>query len=154
MQCVHAVLGVSSFVVNSPAKHVLHSPFPVSSCHCPLWQFRQAVAPDKEYLPATQVASHVDAVVAADVVEYLPAVQSVHVAAPADVLYLPGSQASHLPPSGPVKPALHLQLVAVPLASGEFEFDGHVVHAEAPAREYFPASHLLSHLFCPPDSCL
>ena len=154
MQCVHAILGVSSFLVNSPAKHVLQSPFPVSSCHCPLWQFRQAVAPDKEYLPAAQVAAHVDAVVAADVVEYLPAVQFVHVAAPADVLYLPGTQASHLPPSGPVKPTLHLQLVEIVLASSEFEFDGQDEHVEAPAREYFPASHLLSQLFCPPEPCL
>ena len=154
MQCVHAVLGVSSFLVNSPAKHVLHSPFPVSSCHCPLWQFRQAVAPDKEYLPATQVASHVDAVVAADVVEYLPAVQSVQRALPEDVLYLPGTQAVQACPSSPVKPALHLQLANVPLASGEFEFDGQDEHVEAPAREYFPASHLLSQLFCPPEPCL
>ena len=34
-----------------------------------------------------------------------------------------------------------MQLARVPLASGEYEYDGHAVHAEAPASEYFPASH-------------
>ena len=138
---MHAGLGVSSFAVNSPAKHVLQSLFPVASWYFPLWQFRQAVAPDNEYFPVAHVASHVDAVVAADVVEYLPAVHSVHVAAPADVLYLPGSQAVQACPSGPVKPALHLQLANVPLASGEFEFDGqdeHVFDVAPTVVEYFP----------------
>jgi len=138
---VHAGLGVSSFAVNSPGKHVLQSLFPVSSWYFPLWQFRQTLAPDKEYLPATQVASHVDALVAADALEYLPAVQFVHRTLPEDVLYFPGTQAVQGPPSGPVYPVLHLQLCNVPLATGEFEFDGHVVHEAAPPSEYLPAVH-------------
>ena len=101
MQCVHAGLGVSSFDVNSPDKHVLHSPLPVSSWYCPLWQLRQTVAAAKEYFPTTQV-SHVDAVVAADVVEYLPAGHPVHVALPVDVLYVPATQFVHCNPSRPV----------------------------------------------------
>jgi hypothetical protein len=141
-QCVHAMLGVSTFAVNSPAKHGLHSPLPVASWYCPLWQFRQTVAADKEYFPATQVGSHVDAVVAADVVEYLPAVHSVHVAAPSDVLYLPATQFTQTPPSGPVLPALHLQWAWAPLPSGEYEFDGqspHVFDVAPTFVEYFPA---------------
>lgn len=153
MQCVHAGLGVSSFVVTSPAKHVLHSPFPISSWYVPLWQFRQPVAADKEYFPTTQVP-HVSIDTAATAVEYLPAKQSVQAALPVSDLCLPGTQAVHGTPFDPVYPMLQMQLANVPLASGEFEFDGHVVQEEAPAREYFPASHLLSQLFSPPESCL
>jgi hypothetical protein len=57
--------------------------------------------------------------------EYFPAPQFVHKAFPVAVLYLPASQFAQFPPSGPVDPALHLQLANVPLAAGEFEFDGH-----------------------------
>ena len=137
---MHAGLGLLSFNVNSPAKHVLHSPLPVASWYCPLWQFRQTVAPDKEYCPARQVGSHVDAVVAAVTVEYLPAAHSAHKALPVDALYLPGTQAVHSSPSDPVYPLLHLQLTRVPLPTAEYELDGHAMHAEAPASEYFPAS--------------
>ena len=113
---MHAGLGLLSFNVNSPAKHVLHSPLPVASWYCPLWQFRHTVAPDKEYCPARQVGSHVDAVAAAVTVEYLPGSHGVHKVLPADVVYLPGTQAVHWPPLGPVYPALQMQLARVPLA--------------------------------------
>ena len=52
-------------------------------------------------------------------VEYLPAPQSVHVAGPVDVLYFPATQFEHAPPSGPVHPALQIQLAKVPLPAGE-----------------------------------
>jgi hypothetical protein len=147
---VHAILGVSSFVVYSPAKHVLHSPFPVSSCHCPLWQFRHTVAPDKEYVPAAHVGSHVDAVVAAVTVEYLPGSHDAHEALPVDDLYLPGTQAVHGPPCTPVYPALQMQLARVPLASGEYEFDGqspHVFDVAPTVVEYFPAPQFVHRAF-------
>ena len=99
---MHAILGLLSSNVNSPAKHVLHSPFPVWSWYCPLWQVRHTVAPDKEYVPAAHVGSHVDAVLAAVTVEYLPGSHDVHKVLPSDALYLPGTQAVHSPPSGPV----------------------------------------------------
>jgi hypothetical protein len=38
--------------------------------------------------------------------EYVPAVQLIHTALPALVLYFPATQATHGPPSGPVDPAL------------------------------------------------
>lgn len=141
MQCVHAIFGVSSFLVNSPGKHVLHSPFPVSSWYCPLWQFRQTVAAAKEYFPATQVGSHVDAVVAAVAVEYLPGIHPVQSALPVYVLYLPATHCVHVPPSGPEEPALQMQFVETPLPANEYEFVGqspHVSDAAPTVVEYFP----------------
>jgi len=71
---------------------------------------------------------------------YLPATQSVHAALPVAILYLPKTQAVHVPPSGPVKPMLHVQLVEVvdPLYNVP-EFVGQVVQPPEPAPEYVPA---------------
>jgi hypothetical protein len=44
-------------------------------------------------------------------VEYLPAPQSVHAVEPVVVLYFPAAQPEHVPPSGPVNPALQTQLL-------------------------------------------
>jgi hypothetical protein len=59
-----------------------------------------------EYLPAPQ-SMHELATVAPVVVEYLPAPQSMHEAAPVTALNVPASHATHVPPFGPVWPALH-----------------------------------------------
>ena len=67
---------------------------------------------------------HVELAVAATAPEYVPALQSVHVAGPVDVLYFPATQFEHAPPSGPVHPALQVQLAKVPLPAGELEFVG------------------------------
>ena len=56
-----------------------------------------------EYFPARQ-SSHVDAAVAASVVEYLPCAQGEQAVEPFTGLYLPATQPIHEPPSGPVKP--------------------------------------------------
>jgi hypothetical protein len=68
---------------------------------------------------------HVVDTVAPVLVEYVPAPQSVHAALPVLVLYFPATQAAHEPPSGPVKPALHVQAARVVLGLGELELLGH-----------------------------
>ena len=63
-----------------------------------------------EYLPAEQ-ETHVLAMLAPVEAEYDPAAQAVHAAVPIESLYFPATHASHVPPSGPVKPRLQTQLV-------------------------------------------
>ena len=69
--------------------------------------------------------------------------QAVQAADPVDSLYFPATHAVQLPPSGPVDPALQVQLVKFLFPAGEVEFDGQAVHVEldeAPtAVEYVPA---------------
>ena len=76
-------------------------------------------------------------------VEYVPVPQSVHTAAPVDVLYFPATHAVQVPPSDPVEPALQVQLVTFGLPSGEPVSDGPVTHVElasaATVVEYVPA---------------
>jgi ABC-type cobalt transport system substrate-binding protein len=88
-------------------------------------------------------ALHVVLAAAFTAVEYVPAPQSVHAAAPGDVLYFPATQSVHVPPSGPVEPALQVQLVEAALPASELESDGQVVHVELAAAftvvEYVPA---------------
>jgi hypothetical protein len=153
LQFVHVDLGLSSLVVNSPAEHDLHVLFPVASWYCPLKQFGQKLKPASEALPTPQ-SMHVAAVVAPDVVEYCPCAHGEQVALPVDVLYVPGSQTAHGPPFGPEEPALQMQLAKVPLPSGEYEFEGHPVQAEAPDSEYSPAPHAVLHVLCPVEPCL
>ena len=50
---------------------------------------------------------HVITAEAPVVVEYLPATQSMHEAAPVTALNFPAPHATHVPPFGPVWPALH-----------------------------------------------
>jgi hypothetical protein len=70
--------------------------------------------------------------------------QSMQLAEPVIAVYLPASHAVHGPPSGPVDPALQMQLVTTALPSGELEYTGQLMHveiAEAPtAVDHFPAS--------------
>jgi len=59
-----------------------------------------------------------------------PAGQNIQSAVPFVALYLPGVQAVHSPPSGPVYPAKHEQSVTAPeiILAGEYEFAGQLVH--------------------------
>jgi hypothetical protein len=94
------------------------------------------------YLPAAHVP-HVEASTAADALEAFPAAQESQRAAPVVALYCPVPHAVHEPPSDPVCPWLHVQLVAAPLAPGEFELAGHGVHVfevAATTVEYVPPS--------------
>jgi hypothetical protein len=70
-------------------------------------------------------ARHVEASVAPVLIEYVPVKQSVHVALPLAILYFPATQATHGPPSGPVKPALQAQELITELPPGDVEFAGH-----------------------------
>ena len=80
---------------------------------------------------------------AARVVEYAPAPQSRHVEAPVIILYFPASHAAHIPPSGPVYPGLHRQLVRRLLPLRESECSGQLSHtstsAEPKTALYVPA---------------
>jgi hypothetical protein len=69
---------------------------------------------------ATQVETDVDP---ADV-EYVPAPQSVHAALSVKTLYLPVTQAVHVPPLGPVNPTLQVQLASAVLPAGELTLAG------------------------------
>jgi hypothetical protein len=87
----------------------------------------------------TQVAS----TVACELDEYFPAPQSVHVALPVLILYLPATQALQGPPLGPVNPALQVQAARAVLGLGEFELLGHATQVASTVAceldEYFPA---------------
>jgi hypothetical protein len=89
-------------------------------------------------------AAQVAAAVAPVVVKYFPAVQSVHTALPVAILYFPATQAVHVPPSGPVKPTLHVQAAMAELEIGELELAGHATHAAAAVApvvvKYVPAT--------------
>jgi len=88
-------------------------------------------------------ATHVVATVAPTVVENVPVPQSLHAALPVVVLYLPATQAVHVPPSGPVKPTLHVQAVRATLEIGELELVGHATQVSAAVApvvaKYVPA---------------
>ncbi len=76
-------------------------------------------------------ATQVVAIVAPDVVEYVAAAQSVHVALPVMVLYLPATHAEQTPSLGPVKPTLQVHAARVELEIGEFEPAGHATQVVA-----------------------
>jgi hypothetical protein len=92
-------------------------------------------------LELTGHVRQVTANVAAVLVEYVPAAQSVHAALPILILYLPATQAEQTPPFGPVNPALQVQSPAAELALNEIEFEGQSVHATLPVLIlYLPAT--------------
>jgi len=67
---------------------------------------------------------------------------AVHAPAPGESLYLPVSHTLHVPPLGPVYPALHSQSSRASLAAGDVELPGHVEHAAGPGESlYLPSSH-------------
>ena len=97
---------------------------------------------------ASELAGHAEhalSPVAPTAPEYFPDPHSRHAPLPAFILYVPSTHAVHVPPSAPVKPALHLQLTADVLPPGASELAGHVEHALSPvaptAPEYFPDPH-------------
>jgi hypothetical protein len=71
---------------------------------------------------------HVEITEAPTAVEYIPAQQVEQVALPVNDLYVPATHAAHEPPSGPVDPALQVQLVKAELPAGALEFDGQSLH--------------------------
>jgi len=120
-QFVHAA--VPDAILNWPGRQAAHVPpfgpvYPALHVHaiCKL-------LPEDEAENDGQ-AMHVAIDVAATAPEYVFAPQSVHVADPFDALYFPVAQFAHVPPSGPVHPALQVQLAKVALPASELEFDG------------------------------
>jgi len=90
--------------------------------------------------------SHVDTAEAPTTTENVPDSQLSHTASPGKVLYFPASQCTQIVPSEPVAPALQVHLVSRPLASGECDFSGHMLHSLAIAPttvEYSPGKQLL-----------
>jgi hypothetical protein len=79
--------------------------------------------------------------------EYLPGAHAVQLADPVDSLCFPATQAVHVSPLGPVKPALQAQCVKTVLPEGELEFDGQAMQVEVAdaltAAEYVPDPHLV-----------
>jgi len=74
-------------------------------------------------------------------VEYFPAVHSIHSVSPVTILYFPATHCTHSIPSGPVDPALQVQLAKLSLAMGELERTGHASHRSELAAfmvEYLP----------------
>ena len=64
-------------------------------------------------------AEQVDDEVAPSSCENVPAGQMLHDPAPDTSLYVPAAHAVHVPPFGPVKPALHAQSEEASLPAGE-----------------------------------
>ena len=64
-------------------------------------------------------AEQVDDEVAPSSSENVPAGQMLHDPAPDTALYVPATHAVHVPPFGPVKPALHAQSEEASLPAGE-----------------------------------
>ncbi|NBW88317.1 MAG: hypothetical protein EBR51_00110 [Gammaproteobacteria bacterium] len=64
-----------------------------------------------------------------------------HGAEPAPGLYVPGAHSTHVAPSSPVVPGLHLQSVRNAEATDEFEFSGHISQVGLPAPDHVPAAH-------------
>jgi len=67
--------------------------------------------------------------------------QALHAAEPEVSLYVPGTQSTHVLPSAPVVPGLHLQSVSSAEASDEFEFSGHSWQVGLPASDHVPGAH-------------
>jgi hypothetical protein len=83
-------------------------------------------------------ARQVDATVEAVAPEYVPAPQLVHVALPLAILYVPPPHSKHVPPSGPVDPALQVQAARAELMLGELELSGHVTQVDATVAAAVP----------------
>ena len=77
-------------------------------------------------------SKHVLLLAAPNCAEYVPAGHWVQGAAPDTSLNAPASHAEHIPPSGPVKPLLHVQLLSDMLPETDDEFEGHEVQGAAP----------------------
>ena len=71
---------------------------------------------------------HVLDVVAPTKVEYVPIWQSSHISDPANPLYFPATHSEHVPPSGPVEPALQVQAVSMGLPDIDYDWAGQISH--------------------------
>ena len=79
--------------------------------------------------------------------------QPTHVALPVEILYLPAAHNSHVPPFGPVKPALQAHAVITVLEASEFEPVGQVEQGALPVVFlYVPVVHSLHVLPAGPEN--
>ena len=128
-QSVHATEPVA--LLYFPVAHAEHMPSgPVyPALHGGKMHAALAVLAAGEFVPTRQ-PTHVVTAVAPVVAEYVPAAQSVHVALPVTILYLPAEHGEHMP-SEPVYPALHggnMQAALDVLETGEILPVGHLRH--------------------------
>jgi hypothetical protein len=158
-QVVTAVAPVEAEYV--PAPHGVQVPLPVAILYVPT-PHGEHVPPSGPVDPALQVQAaraelklgelelpghvwQVDAAVAPVEAEYVPAPHGVQVALPLAILYVPTPHGEHVPPSGPVDPALQVQAARAELKLGELELTGHVWQVDAAVApveaEYVPAPH-------------
>jgi hypothetical protein len=104
-----------------PAAHAVQEP-PFAPVDPALQvQLVEAVLPAGELEFDGQPRHIPEVAVAPTLAEYLPAAQSEQVAFPVNALYFPATHTAHGPPSGPVYPALQVQLVCTVLPAGERE---------------------------------
>jgi len=69
--------------------------------------------------------------------ENLPAPQSLHVAVPVTVLYVPPTHATHVPPLDPVYPRLHTQLLCAVDPATDCEFTRHAEQEALPMSDLY-----------------
>ena len=104
---------VSRYVSGGQLRHVVFDDEPFTTEYLPATQLIQSTNASlpvvSRYVPVGQF-EQVFSVKAPTAVEYVPVPQSVHTAAPVDVLYFPATHAAHVPPFGPVEPVLQVQL--------------------------------------------
>jgi hypothetical protein len=127
-QFKHAAVPLA--ILYFPATHAEHGP-PSGPVNPALQPQAETAELDAGEMLFAGHATHVNAVVAAVAAEYIPVPQSLHAALPLAILYFPTPQAEHVPPFGPVNPALQVQAVDTELAVGALEFTGHVAHVDA-----------------------
>ncbi len=126
-QSVHETLPL--VVLYLPATQPEHTPpsGPVN----PALQVQEATAVlDTAELEFVGQFTQVEVEVAPTTTEYEPTPQSVHATLPLVVLYLPATHIEHIPPFGPVNPALQVQAAIAELDTAEFEFTGHAKHTD------------------------
>ena len=114
--------------LNLPSTHAKHAPpsgpvYPVLH-----WQSVSAVLASDAVDESLGQLVHT---VAAAVSMYVPAKQLSHGSGPTASLKVPAAHSWHVPPSGPVYPALHWQSVSAVLASPEIVLSGQASHTVA-----------------------
>ena len=127
---------------NVSAGQLVHAADPLTFLYCPATQAVH-VPPFAPVNAALQVQAalaeletgafefkghvkQVDEALAPTAAEYDAVPQSVQVALPVTILYLPATHAEHVPPFAPVNPALQVQAALAELETGAFEFKGQV----------------------------
>ena len=113
-----------------PATHATHGPPPAPVNPELQTQLLANTLPLGDCESAAHGA-HTLASVAPTASECVLAGHSVHGAEPGVVLYLPSAHAVHVPPSAPVNPALHRQLLASTLPLGDCALLGQLWHVAA-----------------------